>query len=75
MNDKLREAIEARDKYLEEHPHLQDKQKEIDETLDKCLPEDRAEVAMMLLMEGLATQLIALNALKKGLEYHASRTM
>jgi hypothetical protein len=60
----LQEAITARDKFLAEHPHLVATQKKIDEILDKCRPEDRFDVIMMLLAENLQKQAEALNILQ-----------
>lgn len=66
MNE-LQEAIAKRDKYLEDHPHLKEKQQEIDVILDKCTDGDRYEVIMTLLLEQMERQAAAINLLKEGL--------
>lgn len=67
-NTELTKAMEKRDAFLREHPHLQKQQDDIDALLDKCRPEDRFQVITMLLTEQMQKQLALLNAVKKGLE-------
>ena len=52
----LQKAIEARNAFLEERPHLKQYQQEIDSILDKCKPEDRFTV-ISLLMSGKMVEL------------------
>jgi len=52
-NDILERAINERDKFLKIHPHLIEKQKEIDEILDKCNQKDRLEVIRMLMIDNM----------------------
>ena len=52
----LQKAIEVRDAFLEERPHMKEYQKQIDEILDKCKPEDRFAV-ISLLMSGKMMEL------------------
>jgi hypothetical protein len=47
----LKEAIAARDKFLEEHPHLQKFQNEITDLLDKVPEHQRLEVLHQLVLE------------------------
>jgi hypothetical protein len=47
----LKEAIAARDKFLEEHPHLQEFQNEITDLLDKVPEHQRLEVLHQLVLE------------------------
>ena len=47
----LEKAIAARDKFLEEHPHLQEFQNEITELLDKVPEHQRLEVLHQLALE------------------------
>jgi len=65
--NKLQEAITKRDNYIKERPHLIDKQREIDNILDKCTDGDRYEVIMILLCEQMRKQLIVLNSIREGL--------
>jgi len=65
--NKLQEAITKRDQFLKERPHLIDRQREIDNILDKCTDEDRYEVIMILLCEQMRKQLIVLNSIREGL--------
>lgn len=50
MNDELKKAIEIRDEYIKNNPHLKEQQKEIDDVLNKCRQEDRLAVITMMLM-------------------------
>lgn len=54
--DSIQKAVEARDAFLEKHPHLKQYQQEIDSILDKCKPEDRFTV-ISLLMSGKMVEL------------------
>jgi len=65
--DNLQQAIAKREQYLKERPHLIEKQREIDNILDKCTDEDRYEVVMLLLCEQMKKQVDVLNAISKGL--------
>jgi hypothetical protein len=51
--DALQEAINKRDEFLKERPHLKQKQVELDELLDKCRDEDRLAVVNMLMMKSM----------------------
>lgn len=48
-NIDLENAIQLRDEYLKRHPHLQEFQNEIDNTLDKCRDQDRVQVITLML--------------------------
>ena len=65
--NKLQEAITKRDNYIKERPHLIDRQREIDNILDKCTDGDRYEVIMILLCEQMKKQVDVLNSIAKGL--------
>ena len=47
--DKIKKAIEQRDKFLGKHPHMKEYQKEIDNVLNKCVPKYRLEVLSIML--------------------------
>ena len=49
MNKKVKEAIEKLDKFLEDNPHMKEYQREIDDILKKCRPEDRMEALNIML--------------------------
>jgi hypothetical protein len=52
--DALQEAINKRDEFLKERPHLKQQQVELDEILDKCRDEsDRLAVVNMLMMKSM----------------------
>jgi len=52
-NKLLQDAIKARDNYLKEHPNMVKFQEELDELLDKCIPEDRLSVITMKMMQNM----------------------
>ena len=52
----LNEAIKARDKYLQEHPNMQEFQNTLDEILDRVPEKMRLEVVTMM-MSGKMTEL------------------
>jgi len=49
MNEKLQKAIEKRNEFLNQNPHMQEYQKVIDEALDKTPQHMRLEVISLLL--------------------------
>ena len=51
--DALQEAINKRDDFLAKHPHLKEKQNELDEILDKCVEGDRLAVVNMMMMQSM----------------------
>lgn len=52
-NKLLQDAIKARDNYLKEHPNMIKFQEELDELLDKCIPNDRLAVITMKMMQNM----------------------
>lgn len=60
----IKDAIEKRDEYIKKHPHLQEFQDQIDDALDKCAEEDRAEVLMILLAGKMSELRDRMNELK-----------
>jgi hypothetical protein len=64
----LQKAIEARDKYLEERPHLKVFQEEIDDILSKCTEDDKLSVITLMMSAKLLEFQDALLKLKKELE-------
>jgi len=53
MDYSLQQAIKQRNDFLEQHPHLKEKQEEIDSVLDKCRECDRLAVVNMLMMKSM----------------------
>ena len=51
-NDRLREALAKRDRYLDHHPHLRPFQAEIDRLLDKSGGNDGRMAVLGTLMQG-----------------------
>jgi hypothetical protein len=61
--DILKEAIEKRDKFLKDYPHMQEFQKEIDDILDKTPTHMRKDVVITLLISKLQELQQSLNLL------------
>lgn len=68
----LEDAIAARDKYLEEHPHLQVFQDEITAILDKVPAHQRLEVLHQLSLERMLEMQKQTNILLKELKNAAT---
>jgi hypothetical protein len=49
----LQAAIQKRDNFLNENPHLKPLQDEIDRILDKCVESDRLAVINMMMMQNV----------------------
>ena len=47
--EKIKKAIEQRDKFLEKHPHMKEYQQEIENVLNKCNSKDKIEVLSIML--------------------------
>lgn len=63
----LQKAIEARDKYLENKPHLKAFQEEIDRILSNCKEEDRLNIITLMMSTKLVEFEDALQKLLKEL--------
>jgi len=67
--EKIREAKEKRDKFLEEHPHMKKYQQEVENILNRCNKKDRIEVLGIMLgckLNEFADQLYELKDINKG---------
>jgi len=53
----LKKAIEKRDNFLKEHPHLQEYQNYIDSVLSKCTNQNDRLIAIMLMLNGKLNEL------------------
>jgi hypothetical protein len=73
QNIRLQQAIEAREKFLNEHPHLRSYQAEIDAIMDKVPEKQRLEVIHQLALEKMMNLKDAMGQLKGALDEAARR--